>query len=462
MRFVRFVSQVFVRFFLVLALISTDLGEVAASTTTFTTAGAYTYTVPAGVTRLQVRLAGAGGGGGGYDNAAAGAGGPGALVTLVLNVTPGQIISGTVGAGGATGWTSGTAFGNPCNGGGTGGAGYSAGGRGGFANCPNASGYSGGGGGGGGSSSLLLGGVNVGQAAGGGGGGYAAGAAGSAAVDGGSPTGGFGGQSCGSTNAAVVSSFVTAGGGGAGGAARTSTGTTSTGSGAGGSVTIATQTTLQLTMISNGGVSSFPFSGTNVWLTQTISTVTPGTGVTGARQAFATPSIATTITEAIPAGYAMTSATCAGVGSGGTATVNTTAGTITFNGAALAYGNDISCTVVNTAIPVVATLTIQKSKSTTGPVTVGQTIVYTYVVANTGNVAINNVKVDDLHGSPAVLIATGPAGIANETLTVAGPLGTAASPDVTPNNGIWSTLAPGASVSFQYTHTVTQAEFDNG
>jgi hypothetical protein len=45
---------------------------------------------------------------------------------------------------------------------------------------------------------------------------------------------------------------------------------------------------------------------------------------------------------------------------------------------------------------------------------------------------------------------------------VPGPLGAGASPDTTANDGIWSTLAPGATVTFTWAHTVTQAEIDHG
>jgi uncharacterized repeat protein (TIGR01451 family) len=92
-----------------------------------------------------------------------------------------------------------------------------------------------------------------------------------------------------------------------------------------------------------------------------------------------------------------------------------------------------------------------------------ETVTYTYTVTNTGNVPINNVSISDLHGTPGVVVPLGAGGIATETLTVAGPYGAGAStPDVTANNGVWSKLAPGATVTFTYTHTVTQAEIDNG
>jgi Surface adhesin CshA non-repetitive domain 2 len=125
-----------------------------------------------------------------------------------------------------------------------------------------------------------------------------------------------------------------------------------------------------------------------------------------------------------------------------------------------ALGDSISCVITNQ--PIIAKLTISKVAPTSGPVSLGTIVVYTYTVSNTGNVNINNVSITDMHGSPAVQLPLGAGGITNETLTVPGALGAAASPDSTANNGIWTTLAPGATIEFIYTHTVTQAEMDHG
>jgi uncharacterized repeat protein (TIGR01451 family) len=124
--------------------------------------------------------------------------------------------------------------------------------------------------------------------------------------------------------------------------------------------------------------------------------------------------------------------------------------------------DDISCVITNNGSPT-PNLIIDKSYTTAStPVVVGQTVTYTYTITNTGNVSINNVQVADMHGSPAALIPVGASGITGETLTVPGPLGAGVSPDTTANDGIWSTLGPGATIRFIYNHTVTQAEIDNG
>lgn len=68
----------------------------------FTTAGTYTWTVPAGVTKISV--AAVGGGGGGTQKSAGGSGGGGGLVSYTnsVSVTPGDIYTVVVGAGGVT------------------------------------------------------------------------------------------------------------------------------------------------------------------------------------------------------------------------------------------------------------------------------------------------------------------------------------------------------------------------
>jgi hypothetical protein len=79
---------------------------------TYTTPGSYTWTVPAGVT--SVAIAAIGGGGGGAQNVSGGSGGAGADLDYVnaVSVTPGQQLSVTVGAGGATGADFGATGGN--------------------------------------------------------------------------------------------------------------------------------------------------------------------------------------------------------------------------------------------------------------------------------------------------------------------------------------------------------------
>ena len=97
--------------------------------------------------------------------------------------------------------------------------------------------------------------------------------------------------------------------------------------------------TITLTKISNGAVGGFTFNGDNGFgAAQTITTVTSGVGVAGATRTLAAASTITTITETIPAGYVLASATCSGMGGGGTATPNLATGALVLNAAATAPG----------------------------------------------------------------------------------------------------------------------------
>jgi hypothetical protein len=107
--------------------------------------------------------------------------------------------------------------------------------------------------------------------------------------------------------------------------------------------------TVTLTKVSNGGVGSFSFTGTNGFVAQTIVTTAPGVGVAPATQTLAVAGVVTTIAEsAVPAGFALTSVTCSGLGAGGTATPNLAARTVTLDALATATGSAISCTFTNT------------------------------------------------------------------------------------------------------------------
>lgn len=68
----------------------------------WTTAGTYTWTVPTDVKKITALVTGGGGGGGGSDSYAGG-GGAGGFSAKVLSVTPGQVLTIVVGAGGAVG-----------------------------------------------------------------------------------------------------------------------------------------------------------------------------------------------------------------------------------------------------------------------------------------------------------------------------------------------------------------------
>lgn len=82
----------------------------ASMVTAFSNPGSFSYTVPAGVYRIEAEIWGGGGGGGYTADATRGLGGAaGGYVRAVLAVTPGQVVPVVVGAGGAGGTNAATA-----------------------------------------------------------------------------------------------------------------------------------------------------------------------------------------------------------------------------------------------------------------------------------------------------------------------------------------------------------------
>jgi hypothetical protein len=146
--------------------------------------------------------------------------------------------------------------------------------------------------------------------------------------------------------------------------------------------------------------------------------------------------------------------------------VTNTASATGKNGATTITAPNSTASTTITAVP---SLSITKTfvltdlgGGTAGKADLGETVTYTYVITNNGNVPMTNVQVKDMHGTPATLVALGAGGITSETLTTPGPWGAGSSSNTTANDGIWDTLAPGASVTFTWAHTVTQAEVDHG
>jgi len=84
----------------------------------------------------------------------------------------------------------------------------------------------------------------------------------------------------------------------------------------------------------------------------------------------------------------------------------------------------------------VPAMTIHKTADHTRNVVAGQTVTYTYVVTNTGNVDIDAVNVTDVHEGAGTLSAITPASVA--------------------------TLTPGDTATFTSTYEVTQADVDAG
>ncbi len=145
---------------------------------------------------------------------------------------------------------------------------------------------------------------------------------------------------------------------------------------------------------------------------------------------------------------------------------NINAGTLTniafvtaSTGSSTLRSNDSTVTATFAARPrlsLVKTATLQKKPGNTNAARaqLGDTILYTYVVTNTGNVGMGNITVADVHSGSGAFATP-----ANETLTDIAPTGD--STDATANNGAWTTLAPKDVVTFTTLYTVTQTDIDN-
>jgi uncharacterized repeat protein (TIGR01451 family) len=145
---------------------------------------------------------------------------------------------------------------------------------------------------------------------------------------------------------------------------------------------------------------------------------------------------------------------------------NTAAATGRSPAAAVITAPNSNATTTITAAPLISTVKTfvltDTPGLTAGKADLDEIVTYTYSVTNVGNVPMSNVSVSDMHGTPAVVVPVGAGGITSETLTAPGPYGAAASTDTTANDGVWTTLAPGATITFTWVHTVTQAEVDHG
>ncbi len=206
----------------------------------------------------------------------------------------------------------------------------------------------------------------------------------------------------------------------------------------------------------------------------TVATVTdPGpkfNGIAGtnALSAFspASTSLAVGATVNITATYTLSQtdvANAVGITNG----VTNTAGATAKNPA----GTTITATSSSAATTIIAVPKLQLTKvgvltdnvgGTAAKADLSELVTYSYTVKNAGNVPLTGISITDLHGTPAFTVPLGAGGITSETLTIPGPFGAGASPDTTANDGVWTTLAPGATVKFTWPHTVTQAEMDHG
>jgi uncharacterized repeat protein (TIGR01451 family) len=206
-----------------------------------------------------------------------------------------------------------------------------------------------------------------------------------------------------------------------------------------------------------GGAFSFATSN----LTGSVANIT--TTVTNTpTPASPTKLIATTIgsavgiTETSPITFVPSGATCTDANSAISGNSNPVATSstvaVTIPAAAIRIGADITCVYTNAAAA--PQLTITKTPNTAGPVNVGNVIGYTYRITNTGNVSVNNVTINDVHGGYGVDPVPGSESLFNDVAPLGDSTDAAA-------NGTWTSIAPGDTIQFTSNYTVVQADIDN-
>jgi len=108
---------------------------------------------------------------------------------------------------------------------------------------------------------------------------------------------------------------------------------------------------------------------------------------------------------------------------------------------------DSSLSIIKTA-----TLNDTNGDSVAG---VGESITYTFDVTNEGNVTLQNVRVNDTTNATNGPVSPGAELVHDDVLP------TGDSDDSTSGpNGVWDSLAPGDTIRFTATYTVTQNDLD--
>jgi uncharacterized repeat protein (TIGR01451 family) len=160
--------------------------------------------------------------------------------------------------------------------------------------------------------------------------------------------------------------------------------------------------TVQVVKVTQNGIGTFSFGGSNGIANHDITTVTAGTGVAGPVQLLTTAGTATTLTEApLPAGYLLGGISCSGLGAGGAASNDLANRSVSLDAAATASGSAIVCTFTNVAQ--VADLVITKtntplagdSDQTNDTLVRGATTQYSLRVSNNGPVPVTGAIVRD-------------------------------------------------------------------
>ena len=136
--------------------------------------------------------------------------------------------------------------------------------------------------------------------------------------------------------------------------------------------------------------------------------------------------------------------------------------TVTVTGSSPTGTNDVIATADETVdvvdaineLEIIKTATLNDEINSDGFAEAGETITYTFDVRNSGNVTLTNVGVNDTTNA-----TNGPVIPTDEFVFDDAGAATSDSIDAA-INGVWDSLAPGDTIRFSATYTVTQTDVD--